>query len=240
MSGQPYAKPPIIEVVVEFRFADPLKNAVFKKLVRRLRAPYPSRVEQHTRQAQIDFQNAQADFTDPVPQTVLTSNDEADRLTVRPDMVIWSRLAPYDGWDAFYPRIERDLQVAHEAIGFRKFSRLGLRTINRIDVPFDTDLLARYEDYFTINITAPWEALDHYHWRVERKDPKDGITTIMQSGTVQPEVPNTAAFLLDIDVITDAVPNKIDEILEKLSYLRGIKNSLFEAAITDKARATFA
>ncbi len=240
MTGTPYAKPPITEVVVELRFAEPLKPTVFKKLVRRVRAEYPSRVEQHTRAAQIDFQNAQADFADPIPQMILTSEDQADRLIVRPDMVIWSRLPPYDGWDTFYPRVERDLRDAHEAIGFRKFARLGLRTVNRIDVPFGVDKLARYENYFTINITAPWDAINNYYWRVDRKDADDGVTAILQSATVQPEIPNTAAFLLDIDVVCDEVPNKIDEILAKLSYLRGVKNTLFETAITDKARATFA
>jgi uncharacterized protein (TIGR04255 family) len=55
-----------------------------------------------------------------------------------------------------------------------------------------------------------------------------------------PELPFTTAFLLDIDVAATAnLPKDWAGLLEKLAEMRTLKNDIFEAAISNKARKGF-
>lgn len=238
--GPPYEAPPIIEAVVQFRYSDPLPKSAFNKLLKRLKRDYSNELPQVAKGVSLDLDHDKASFSSE-PQSRLSSVDEADVLVIGQSMLSWSRLAPYEGWFPFWERIRREALIAHEVAGFRKLDRVGVRYINRIDIPVEGEI-TWYEHYLTINLTLPqlYEAVNNYGWRFEREFADLGLRAIVQSATIAPEIPRHAAFLLDIDVVAmQDLPNKPDEVEALLDKMRKLKNDIFELSITDKARASF-
>lgn len=237
----PYDAPPIIEAVVQFRYAEPVSKALQTKLLKRLKRDYVNELELQAVEANVDFANQQAAFV-AEPQLRLSSQDETNVVIVHPTTLTWSRLAPYQGWEALRERVRHDVEIAHGVTGLRKIVQLGVRYINRIDIPI-SGLITRYEDYLTINLSLPdiWDGISNYGWRFEKLDRELGLLSIVQSAVIAPEIPNHAAFLLDIDIVRQQdIPIKIDDIFILLEKMRDLKNEIFELSITDTARASFA
>lgn len=238
--GPPYNAPPIIEAVIQFRYAEPVSKALQAKLLRRLKREYLNELALQAVGANVNFEKQEAAFV-AEPQSRLSSLDETDVLTVHATTLTWSRLAPYQGWDALLDRVRRDMQIAHEVTGLRKIVQLGVRYINRIDVPINGPI-TRYEDYLTINLSLPevWDGISNYGWRFERPYGQLTALAIVQSAIIAPEIPNHAAFLLDIDVIRkEDIPAKVEDIFLLLGKMRVLKNEIFELSVTDTARASF-
>lgn len=234
-----YSAPPILEAVVQVSFAEPLALNIHRKLTRKLARNYAVTLDQNAVEAKIDFETRRADFH-PQPQARLSSDDQADILIVGLGSLTWSRLSPYTGWAVLAERLHRDMQAAHASMGPRKLSRMGLRYINRLDFPIE-DEIGWYEKYIAINLTLPpqWQIIQAYGWRFERLF-DDGLRAIVQSGTVEPEVPGTGAVLLDIDIVAEGeIPIKLEEQLLRLELMRKLKNEIFETSVTDLARERF-
>jgi uncharacterized protein (TIGR04255 family) len=201
---------------------------------------YDSKTDLKQVTAHIEPERRKAEFQD-VPQTRFASNDQTDAIVVSPDGLLWTRLAPYPGWDVFAERVARDLKLAIKHLSIGKPSRIGMRFINRIDVPATGDVV-RYEDYLAINIDLPPQisSVDNYGWRFECPFPTLGLRAVLQSAVVEPEVPSHLSFLLDIDVIAmNELPADLDSMLSHLEKMRTLKNELFELSIRDKAREQF-
>jgi uncharacterized protein (TIGR04255 family) len=239
--GPPYDAPPVIEALIQFRYAEPVSKAFQSKLLKRLKREYANELALQAVGANVNFEKQEAAFV-AEPQSRLSSLDEADVLIVHSTTLTWSRLAPYQGWDTFLERVRSDVQIAHEMTGLRKIVQLGVRYVNRIDVPINGPI-TRYEDYLTINLSLPeiWDGVSNYGWRFERKYPELVSLAIVQSAIIAPEIPNHAAFLLDIDIIRNQdIPTRIEDIFILLGKMRDLKNNIFELSITDTARASFA
>lgn len=239
--GPPYDAPPIIEAVVQFRYAEPVSKALQAKLLKRLKRDYVNELALQSVEANVDFAKQQAAFV-AESQLRLSSQDETNVVIVHPTTLTWSRLAPYMGWVDLSERVRRDVQIAHEVTGLRKIVQLGVRYINRIDIPIDGPI-TRYEDYLTINLSLPniWDGVSNYAWRFEKMDRDLGLLAIAQSAVAAPEMPNHAAFLLDIDILRQQdIPTKVEDIFLLLEKMRDLKNEIFELSITDTARASFA
>lgn len=234
-----YSAPPIIEALAQIYYEEAISDADLKKVVGRMKRRYANQTSLKVNSAQVDMVNQGAKF-ESTDQFKFSSSDETEILTVDHQSFTWSKLAPYEGWDNIHGRISEESKDINSVIPYRKASRLGLRYINRIDVPMN-DKICRYEDYLTINISIPecWPVVTNYAWRVERTF-EDNFVGILQSAVIAPELPNTGAFLLDIDIVLgDNVPHKHTDVLKKFEKMRELKNQIFELSITDTARASF-
>lgn len=239
--SQTYHAPPIIEAVVQLAYVEPLAQVAHRKLLRRLKRNYANSTATQIVNANVDFVSRDVHFEEQI-QERMSSADEADAVLVNSSALTWTRLAPYQSWEPFFERIKTDLIAANEVTGYRKLSRMGVRYVNRLDVPFEETGIARYEDYLAINIELPPSipVVQNYGWRFERTLSEQNLVAIVQSAAVAPEVPNTAAFLLDIDIVaTVDLPTKLDDIFAKLEEMRSVKNDHFELSIREKARASF-
>jgi len=236
-----YVAPPIVEAIVQFVFAEPLPAAKMRKAVGRLKRFYPATTDLLNVQAKINVLSRSAEFEDS-PQSKLASDDQADAFIIEPGMCLWTRLAPYQGWDEFIARVKRDYEALLDVFGRRKLVRMGVRYINRFDIPAEVDGRIQYESYLAVNIRVPqiYPAVLNYGWRFEHEIVAKDLLLILQSATAEQVLPNTGAFLLDIDVIAGGtLPIKLDEIFAKLEEMRDVKNQAFETSITDKAREAF-
>lgn len=235
-----YEAPPIVEAIFECVFADSLSDQQRRKLVMKLKQTYKFEAPQKNINTHLDLDRRDARFEE-IDGTRLASDDQTDVVIVFPHSMIWAKLAPYSGGDEFIDRIMGDLSLAKTVFGIRSLARMGLRYINRIDVPKNGSIVP-YEDYIAINLSLPdqLDPINAYGWNFEKEFLDLNLLGKVQSASMLPEVPNTLAFLIDIDVIarTD-LPLKHADIRSKLNKMRELKNFLFELCITDKARESF-
>lgn len=236
----PYPRAPILEAVFELRFSE-VSLQKTSKAVREVRSRYDNQSDETIVEGNLDFQTKSAVFKDLGIRTKLSSSDQTDALHISGSNLVWLRLAPYEGWKPFYERIERELPKVLKALGHPTISRIGLRYVNRIDVP-SIDGICYPEHYLSYRIVAGdiLEPHDGFMWKIQKYFRDRNLKALVQSGMVNGELPQTAGVTFDIDIsVPTDVPSQDRDILSKLCEMRQLKNEIFEGGITAKAREVF-
>jgi len=238
-----YKRAPITEAVIELRFARPLEQAVIERVTRRLRADYPLADPENQVKLEFDAVTRKAKIETTWTGVRLSSADRADVSFFRTFAFGSSRLAPYAGWEAFQPRVASDWRVLRDTVGPIELSRIGVRYVNRIDVPLDNSPLIRGPDYLNVwpmspdQLGAPMTA---YTMQTVRPLVVDDCILTLNSGIVPSPLIGFASFTLDLDVSRETnLPRRDDELWALVERIRHHKNSIFERCITDRARALF-
>lgn len=246
MPDQPYKKPPITEAVIEIRFGDPpIDAADLDKASTRFAASYPFKQAVKNLDVAVGVPARLEDRpTAEVRERVghrLLSNDPSEILLLWPFAFVVSQLAPYPGWDIFFGRFERDWTNWKKVVGFRKVSRVGVRFINRIDVPI-TDGIIEESEYLNVYPQLP-DALGQitgYGVQVQSPIRDMGCNLVINSAAVPSPLLGHGSFLVDIDIAMDInAPQSDEEIYKLLNQIRGKKNDVFEACFTPKAKDQF-
>jgi uncharacterized protein (TIGR04255 family) len=241
MAGENYPSPPITEAVIEVRFVEPLDEAQMKRVSKKFAKDYPRVKEQQNTQIMVDAAKANVHI-DRLPVSYRRSTADEDKiLLLSPVSLGVSQLAVYPGWGDFFARFQRDWAIWKAAVGYRKILRIGMRYVNRIDVPL-LDNVARHEDYLTIQIQLPEEYPLTLGYSLNARLPLEELKAFanIASGTMESPVPGQAAFLLDIDIVRVVdLPTKDPDIMDLLGAMRDAKNRLFQSFITEAARERF-
>lgn len=243
-NDQPYAAPPIFDAIVELRLSSPMQARTQKAISTALAKNYDNISENGEVQVQVRIENGdvKSSLSPATPVYSLSSDDQTDQCRIESAKLHWSKLPPYTGWNDFRDRISRDLTSVYRRLKSVKIDRIGVRYRNRIDVPADENGICHYEDYLLTSIKLPGilDPHDGYEWRVTKNFAESGLSVTVMSGIMAPEIPYTNAFLLDVDAsCSPEQAMRIEALLEKLDELRRLKNAIFEACITDKARECF-
>lgn len=245
MSGQPYKRPPITEAVIEMRFAEPAEAAHLEKTIADFRPYYPAHravmnaglavggvpMAPNNQVAQIKIDQGHR----------LSSHDETELIVLWPLSFVVAQLAPYPGWDQFFDRFARDWKTWKKAMGYRKIARVGVRYINRIDIPRE-GLSIEESDYLTVYAKLPSEfgPMLAYGLQAQFLPDSEGCRIGLNSASVLSPLLGHGAILLDIDVAVEpSPPQNDDDIYSLLNKMRTKKNVTFEACLTDRARELF-
>src|SRR5215831_3346311 len=187
MAEQPYKQPPITEAVIELRFAEPIDPDEIAKVSVDLNSLYP--VQQPIIGVQLNLLSAQQAGT--TAQTIethgrrLSTEDQTQIVLIWPQMFVCSQLAPYPGWDVFFQRFSRNWDTWKRTLGYRKIMRIGVRYINRIDIPATTPLV-EHEDYLNVypQVPALFPSLTAYNVVAQIPLPDIGCTLTLNSSSV--------------------------------------------------------
>ena len=146
----------------------------------------------------------------------------------------FSRLKPYDNWESFSEEALRLWTIHETLMGPSEIQRLGVRFINRLEVPIDQ--LDRSE--YLRGLSYPPGGLEStgFFYRDNLSVPGHPYAATLVR-TVQP-VPDhpSVALLLDIDTYSQQpFPPDPARIRERLADLHWIKNRIFFDNVTEKA-----
>lgn len=237
-----YKRAPITEAVVEFRCATPVDEKKRLKALKKLSKLYANHNP-------VVLKNIEVKITDGEPKTQTTdsilnkfsSDDMTQQLHITDISFMVSQLAPYTGWEQFKLRIMRDWDTWRKVVSFQPIARVGMRYINRIDLPI-TGPLVNYEDYVTVYPALP-DLLDPclYH-SVTVRVPLEEIQSELnlRSAVVESPLPDHLAIVVDLDISrTYQTSPRDEELYSFISQARIKKNEIFEACIRDKARELF-
>jgi uncharacterized protein (TIGR04255 family) len=235
-----YPRAPITEAVIEIRLASEVNAKSQETAVRRLKKLYPRADRLQAFSVNVDTTGGQVGMEQRQQGFRLSSDEQTDIALVTPASVAVARLAPYPGWPVFAERAKLVWDVWRKSTPHLHIARIGMRTINRIDVPGD-DRPFSLQTYL------------HFHPQVPDLSPSPMLGYLMQitlptafakwSATITSTLVTPSpllghiSLLLDIDVFrTEEIPGKGGDLWAVIGQSRAIKNDIFERCITDETR----
>lgn len=243
-SAQKYTRPPIIEGIIEILVAKEIETKLQEKVISRLKTTYPHSSKRQAVNIKVDT-TAESVSVEQEPQGYrLTNEDQTDVVLVLPRGLGVVRLAPYMGWDALRQNAYDAWKVWKANTPGYDIQRLGVRYINRIDIPINKAEKLNLNDYLSLYPkVAPVlsKPISGYLMQVAAPTRDDRWSTTITSTLVQPPpLVEHISILLDIDVFrTEEVPLNDNELWPIIDVGRALKNEIFESCITDKTRELF-
>ena len=237
--------PPITEALVEIRVdrAVPVPLDDLKQLQARLGAAYTQAVPIRQVKAEIAFTSLGSTHVGQPPSDVAFQFSTADNQHVvhaSPEFLSVHLLRPYRDWEAFRADIVKAWSEYVSIAAPSGISRIGVRYINRLDIPVPMNDLA---DYLTtgpmIDPKLP-QRFSSLFTRIEIPFPAENASSIVTQALVPSGRPDRAALLLDIDAYSQMAFALDDTVLwATIDRLRDIKNKLFFGSITEKSLELF-
>ena len=247
MAGRPYPNPPIQEALVVFQF-QPVEQGGWNWTV-------PGRLWMHmnevydgeprsehvvTVNAQQQARQMAAAAAGGVGRVFLTRKDQSGLVGIAPNQLSVHVLRPYPGWKEFRPRIERVLSEYPEVHADALVSRVGLRYVNRIDIPAGNIEMSQW---FTASPGLPPGLEQTMAGLMSKVDTvfDDGARMSITLAAVPSADESVASFLLDLDMhmaLGEPVPLDAD-LRGRIDALHAREGDAFEAMITDETRGLF-
>src|SRR5260221_12762994 len=236
-----YKRAPITEAVLELRYSHPVgKDGAEKSAAMLAKDYFYNELEQNVN---FSLEGNVAKFQTTWEGKKLSSLDRADIAIFRTSAFVCSRLAPYLGWEEFIPRAQRAWAVSKKNTGQVDIARIGLRYVNRIDIPVREGEPFDIEDYLSFLPKTPDNfKLPMISYLVQSVRPleADDCSLMLVSASVPSPLLGTVSLALDLDVFRESnIPKREDELWALINRMRDHKNFVFESCVTDRARALF-
>jgi len=236
-----YAHPPIVEAVIDTRFDAPLSEKDRERLRDRLKNKFPAIDEKKEIRVEVGPKGVS---TNSIPAGFkMTAKNAVDLVLINPESFGTARLAPYDRWEQLISIAKENFDALNKAVGRRKVVRLGVRFINRIDIPQERMTGHSIYDFINLGIALPKDLAREngpFSFSINFVEMSTGARVILQGGQIIGALLDHLSFNLDIDAFWDSdIPGRIDEMWQIAELLRKAKNACFEHCITDSVRSLF-
>lgn len=163
------------------------------------------------------------------------SLDRKQFFRLTPQGFTFGRQNPYESWATFVAEARRVWDVCLPDLKY--VGRLGLRYINRLDLPLP---VRDFKDYLRtipeISSDMPQE-LSGMFMRIQLPIEANEMQVFLTEAMIQPDRPDVVSIVLDIDVSSTTGRQSVsDDLWQRFEHFRSIKNEVFEACITDRMR----
>lgn len=244
MTTTTYDRAPITEVAIEVRFASAFDKNVFKKLPKKFEKYYPDLKPINHYNFEVSIINGEpVTNTNQIIDYRLSSNDMSQIVVLKNSSFILSQLAPYKNWEDLISRFERDWKLLKKHGGNHQVARIGVRFINRIDIPQSgSGHLINEDEYLNIYPKQPDILNPFLNYAIQSQTMLEDIKSLLTVNTanIQSPLPRHLSILFDQDIgRTVETPQSTEDILKYLNEVRIKKNAVFESCITNKTRELF-
>jgi uncharacterized protein (TIGR04255 family) len=242
-----YKKPPIQEAICDIRYSERDGNDLrdLPKFLSHVSDAYSGpvlpvfQIQPSQGASVVPGQGINLSLAIDGPNLQIWSTDRRMMLTLGRDRIATHALAPYCGWEEFNPQV----LAAHDAFTTvyspKAVMRIGVRYVNRVVLPLTNfDISEYFVGVPTVALRSA--AVSRVLSRIEGDFPTSHDQFGITFGSAESE-PDSVAFLLDIEVYRSFEPSPMhgDAVSAEIERLRNEERELFEAMITDKARALF-
>lgn len=224
---EPFRNPPIVEAILSFRVHPSAGSP-------------PGTVDSFSSRIQARFPcwEPGAGQSEGKPVREYRSADARVRVRVTGRELTVHGFRPYPGWNTLSADAEWVWRAYCEAFKPRHVTRLGLRYINRIEIPLPHE---RLEDYLHLFPATDWP-LAGYLARMTIPDQRSGATGLLtiafESDPGADAV--TAPFVLDLEVWRQGKFELSERFIwGTFSQLREFHNRLFFESITERTKELF-
>ena len=236
-----YKNPPIQEAICEIHFhrEKPLTFDEIVSLKPCWTNDYPLQnvVEQKSFAINLGVEKAEATPNTIGHKLVARSKDGQRLVQLAGNMVAVNRLRPYLGWEEeFRDTINSRFNEVQQAFGLTKLVRIGLRYINRIEIP---QVPVIWNEWFGVPLTVPHgvPVIGGFFMSHFRQEIAPNTECILNFGALG-GAKETSAVLLDIDVV---LRGDVDcsNVTAALNRVHEPHRAIFESYLLDKTRALF-
>lgn len=238
-----YKRPPITEAVIELRFAESLTATQLEKFILKQKDKFTIR---KLEQIKLKISHEEKFGTQAETEKVLdgyrlTDNmDDSNIVQVKHNAISVSRLPPYEEWSQLFNNLRKHYEW-YTNKQFRPLNRIGVRYINRIDIPADTEKI-KIEDYFKIFPHVPntkFPALDNFLIQTVTQIDEDKFLTVNLHSTQSPLLKHIS-MVFDLDVWQQVnLPVSNTKLYTLLDVIRDKKDVFFENLLTAKCKRLF-
>ncbi|MHC4620261.1 MAG: TIGR04255 family protein [Planctomycetota bacterium] len=238
-----YENSPIVEVACEFRF--PSRTAwdatVAGMFYGKVRKDFP---EKETKQLIVSSLTSQ-----PVgiqheakseERTIFWTSDKKAFFQIGTRLLVIGCLKPYPEWPTYSSHIKTALETLTELVDIKTFERIGIRYINRIEIPKPTVELEKYFEFRPEFGSALPQEIARFQMSCFWVYENDRDACKVRMLNVPADKPNHTDFILDLDYYL-ARPEQImsGEGLDWLEKAHSRVEELFEGCISDRLRELF-
>lgn len=237
-----YLNAPIVEAVFDVKVSNTIiiNPSTFEKYGKTDLTDYP--ISNKIFNVQLQISDKQG--TGQVGRTTnllgyVFSNIQGNRkVQFRLDGFSYNMLRPYSNWNDFSTAAFALLKKYIDLAKPNSITRIGLRFINRIDLPLEDQKLEEYIKYHPPIPAGLPKKLDKFFLQMQIPS-NDGISKALISQTFERSKGGRVPFIIDIDVFQEERLKITDPLDEKYNALRDLKNSIFEDLITDNCKQFF-
>ncbi len=239
--SQAYSSPPITEAVISVVFDSNINKKTIDSANVKFQRYYSKSDSLSHVNVNLDMANHQSKIDQQDSGYRLSTEDMTQLLLLQESSFTVSQRAPYPGWDVFFDRFVRDWKVWKRVVKHKKIKRIGVRYINRLDIPAEEATVVD-EEYLNFYPKIPEVFSPLIGYKLQCALPLESGTSQLQlnSAVVPSPLLGHISIILDQDIIRLVdVPQKDEDIFKLLSDIRHQKNEVFESCITEKARRLF-
>lgn len=240
LNSPQYAHAPITEAVIHFAIEGSVSVAEQEKIANQLKKHYTRSQPQAQFTFAIDTVAGKIGVDQRPEGFRLSSDDQTDIVLLQPAGLVISRLAPYPGWEDFKARAISVFSDWRKIAGFKRINRIGLRYINRLDIPRAGREFIVPKEYLNVYPHVPTLGGDMTGYVTQITMPASTPPwncSITSTVVLPPPLIDHLSLLLDIDVFCqDEIPVKSEDIWAAVDIARLVKNDIFERCITQATR----
>lgn len=233
-----YPKPPIQEAICEIHFDanQKLQKNQIELLKPVWNSSYPNQRLIQEKSVTVNFTPEGVTPTENVigERLVCKSSDGKQLAQLSTNFLAVNQVSPYLGWEeSFRDMITQRWNDVQKNIGSLKFQRVGLRYINKIDIPQAPVAWERWLKY-AMPVPKPISiSQSRFEGKLEDPEYKFNINLL-----ALPAVGAISPLIIDLDIIWErsGKDRNVDEVLEGVHTPLG---SIFEAYLTDETRRLF-
>lgn len=164
---------------------------------------------------------------------IIFSNKENNRkVQFRTNGFSFNFLSPYTNWEEFYTEASVLWEIYIKELNPLVIKGIGLRYINRIDLPKPFNNFQEYITNMPIIPNSLPQFYNNFFCQIETPC-KNKEFKVVITETIESDTKEIVQFILDIDVFKN-IDSNFD--FKDLNKMRDIKNLVFEDIITDKTR----
>jgi len=238
-----YSNPPIVEAVCEFRFSNDTQwdMVVPGLLYEKIKSEFPIREPKMIQDINIKLDNNKIEpMLNPHERIIFKNNDKNILIQVDNNLLAINHLKPYPTWAKFQPLIISTFKKLGEVVVFKQIQRIGLRYINRIEIPEPQVELEKYFKFKPdLGDQLPHDIGNFLLHCVLPFKPIHSECNIRITNAVPP-IDGKSAFILDIDFYLEEPMNATTgEISSWIESAHTQVENIFEGCITDNLRKLF-
>lgn len=162
------------------------------------------------------------------------------KIQFRKDGYSFNMLKPYSNWEEFSMLALKYWEQYKEIAQPSHIERIGVRYINRIELPLDDEF--DFDHYFNNAPKIPSileQKYKRFFLQMEIPCNDAGIYAIITQTFHQPHEQDKLNFIFDIDVFNNIDKPNTYLVQKDFNELRDFKNKIFEDIITNKTRGLF-
>lgn len=237
---------PIVEALFDIKVEHQkdISHSELESLHQVIKSDYPTKKTLREFHSQLKLEKDEAavpTFSDKIIGYQFWSSDEKQVVQYKLDGFTFSRLKPYENWDAMMLEAKRLWDIYNDNLKTTVVKRLAVKYINLIEIPLRNFKL---ENYFTappqVSDGLP-QSIENFISQITIDFPESTTKAIITMKLSPSSNKDTTSITYDIDVFrtTSIKPGRYSTIWEIYNELRIIKNDIFDKGLTESAKKLF-